>query len=88
MLLHPDGEFLPKAPSTTGLTLVTRDDDGNVYDAIAWCGAEPSPVHEEPIGFEDAEETKPIYQEGSRGILAGYSNNGELWNSIGDREGE
>lgn len=83
-LLYPDGEFLPKRASTSGDEVDCVDMDGNRFvGTVMWDGAQPSPFHEEAIGFWDREETNPVFQEGSKGILlAGYSNNGELWNSI------
>lgn len=84
-ILQPSGEYVNRTPTTTGQRFVTKDDDGVTWDVeIAWDGAQPSPVSATPIGFWDGEETKPIFQGHSKGLLLGdYPNNGELWAAIG-----
>lgn len=83
-LLQPSGEFVPKRKSTTGQVFLITDGDGEVFEGLVqWDGAQPSPRSATPLGWWDEEETSPIYEESSKGVLLGnYSENGELWNSV------
>lgn len=83
-MLLPNGQFVSKRKSTTGSEGETMDEWNEVYaTTVVWDGAQKQPVSATPIGYEDKDETKPLYQEHSKGILLGdYPNNGELWNAL------
>lgn len=84
-LLHPSGEFISKLKSTSGRTFELIDPDFDHYDGlVVWDGAQKCPQALKPIGYLDEEETLPLYQEHSKGLVLGdYQQKNSLWSAIG-----
>ncbi len=83
-ILNPDGAYITKAASTTGMRITGLDEQGVRFEAtISWDGAQRAPWSKTPVGYRDEKQTQPIYREHSKGLLLGdYPNSGELWRAI------